>query len=169
MLKYNSGSLKLIANSTIKVRQCFEGIKQLTPAGLILQDGREVQADAIILATGYSPMKDTLVRIVGKEVADKCKVGISWDEYKEVPGVSSMNDSSIILVANNRLQMCTHVGRQYDYLLFIDNTDRILIDPGLWSIVGSFALNRPGSLNLALQIKAVEIGVNSEHYGIGTA
>lgn len=95
------GSLELIANGTIKVRQCFDGIKELTPSGVTLQDGREVAANAIVIATGYSHVRDTLARIVGKEVADKCKVGLNWDEYQEVPGVSGGNGWSRTSFANH--------------------------------------------------------------------
>lgn len=63
--------------------------------------------------------------------------------------------------------MCTHVGREYEHLVVLDNADRGFADPGLWAIYGSFGLNRPGSLILALQIKAVEIGLNAEHYDLG--
>lgn len=84
----HSGSLELIANGTIKVRQCSQGIKKLTPKSIILQDGREVETDAIVLATGYAPLEDTLRKIVGDEVADQCKVGIYFNEDKEIAGVS---------------------------------------------------------------------------------
>lgn len=83
------GNLELIANGTIKVRQCFDGIKQLTPKGIVLQDGREVEADAIVLATGYRPLQESLQKIVGDEVASKCSVGIFFNEDLEPAGVSA--------------------------------------------------------------------------------
>ena len=55
-----------------------------------MQDGREVEADAIVLATGYGPLKDTLRKIVGDDVADKCTVGVIFSEDKEIAGVSSV-------------------------------------------------------------------------------
>lgn len=41
----------MIIDGRIKVRRCSEGIKQFTADGLVLADGRKIEADIVILAT----------------------------------------------------------------------------------------------------------------------
>jgi indole-3-pyruvate monooxygenase len=55
------GTLKLIRDRAIKI---LPGISRFTETGVVLDDGREEQFDAVILGTGYSPalndfLKDT--------------------------------------------------------------------------------------------------------------
>ena len=60
--------------------------------------------------------------------------------------------------------MCSSLGRKFSISEFRRTNADIDSDPGIWCIGGSFALNRSGSLNLALQIKATEVGLNPGHY-----
>jgi lysine/ornithine N-monooxygenase len=49
--------------------------------------GREIQGDAIVMATGYKHIDHAMRKILGDEVADKCTVGTGFDEHSELSGV----------------------------------------------------------------------------------
>jgi cation diffusion facilitator CzcD-associated flavoprotein CzcO len=85
----DQGNLELIANGAVKVRQCDAGIQRLTPKGLVLADGREVEGDAIIMATGYKHIDHTVKKILGDEVAEQCTMGVAFNELNEIQGVSN--------------------------------------------------------------------------------
>ncbi|KIW09459.1 uncharacterized protein PV09_00339 [Verruconis gallopava] len=125
----DQGSLKYIADGTIKVKQCYDGIKRLTSKGVVLADGREIEGDAIVMATGYMHADHTLRKVFGDDFVEKSVFGGNIVKDNELVG------------------LFTCIGH-----------------PGAWFMAGSFAFNRPGSLNLALQIKAVEVGLNPAHY-----
>ena len=65
------GASKLIADGTIKVKQGQE-ISEVLPHGLRFQDGSELQADEVVLATGYQSMRTQTREIFGDDVADRC-------------------------------------------------------------------------------------------------
>jgi len=88
-----AGGLELIASGAIKVKQCFEGVERVTAKSVILKDGREIEGDAIVLATGYAPLKHVLRKIVGDEVAEKSTVGVGWTDQGELAGVSTLCSS----------------------------------------------------------------------------
>ena len=52
------------------------GVTGLTHDGLILSDGRQVQADVIVACTGYQSMHETVAGIVSRQAADA--IGHSW-------------------------------------------------------------------------------------------
>ena len=68
----------------IKVVGSPEGIKGLYEHGLILADGRKLEADIIVLATGYDNMRTTLRKVLGDKVADKAKDVWDLDEEGEM-------------------------------------------------------------------------------------
>ncbi|KAH8113515.1 dimethylaniline monooxygenase [Phellopilus nigrolimitatus] len=63
------GCASLIINGSVKVKQGTE-IDRLTPTGVVFADGSEQEADAIILATGWRPVREKLRRIFGRDVID---------------------------------------------------------------------------------------------------
>ncbi|KAM4060965.1 pyridine nucleotide-disulfide oxidoreductase [Hirsutella rhossiliensis] len=74
------GTSKLIADGSIKVRQGLE-VSEILPDGIRLADGSELQADEVVLATGYDTMESQTRVIFGDEVADRvCDV---WGFNKE--------------------------------------------------------------------------------------
>jgi cation diffusion facilitator CzcD-associated flavoprotein CzcO len=83
----DQGSLELIANGAIQVRQCDEGIERITPKGVLLADRRDVEGDAIVMATGYKHADHTVCKIFGDDVASKCDVAIGFNDYGELRGV----------------------------------------------------------------------------------
>ncbi len=69
------GASELIANGEIKVKSGVE-IASFTPAGLRFDDGEELAADVVILATGYHSMHEVVAEIVSRETADR--IGPAW-------------------------------------------------------------------------------------------
>ena len=74
------GASKLIAEGKIKVKNGQE-IVEVLPHGLRFADGSELEADEIVLATGYQNMRTETRTILGDEVADK--VGDVWGFNEE--------------------------------------------------------------------------------------
>jgi cation diffusion facilitator CzcD-associated flavoprotein CzcO len=71
----NVGCSDLIADGAIGVVQARD-IDRFTEGGLRLGDGRTVEADLVVLATGYQNQQEAIRRLLGDEVADK--VGPVW-------------------------------------------------------------------------------------------
>jgi putative flavoprotein involved in K+ transport len=69
------GCSELIASGEIKVRSGVE-ISRIKSHSVVLTDGSELPADAIIYATGYLPMNEWVAKIVSRETADM--IGPNW-------------------------------------------------------------------------------------------
>jgi len=69
------GASQLIIDGEIKVRS-GQGVERLTPSGLRLTDGSQIEADVIIQSTGFQSMHEVVARIVSREVADR--IGRCW-------------------------------------------------------------------------------------------
>lgn len=119
------GASQLIIDGKIKVEQSPDGIKGFEENALVLADGRKLEADIVVLATGFDNMRTSVRKVLGDTVADRCKDVWDLDEEGEV---------------NAMWRPSGH--------------------PGLWFFGGSLALARIYSRFLALQIVAVERGLN---------
>ncbi|CAG8283277.1 unnamed protein product [Penicillium salamii] len=75
------GCSQLIIDGKVKIRHNAGGIKSFTPNGLLLADGSELQADIVILATGYQTMDSTARNLFGEKVASR--LGKVWDLNEE--------------------------------------------------------------------------------------
>jgi putative flavoprotein involved in K+ transport len=69
------GASDLVADGRIKLKSGVE-VERLTEDHVILNDGTELPADLVVLATGYGSMNGWAARLISQEVADK--VGICW-------------------------------------------------------------------------------------------
>lgn len=69
------GASELVANGDIKLRSGVN-IAEIRPRSVVLTDGSELEADLIVLATGYSSMNGWVAQLISQEVADK--VGKVW-------------------------------------------------------------------------------------------
>ena len=80
---FNIGCSDLIASGEIGLVQAAD-IETYREGGLTLNDGREVDADLVVLATGYEGQAHFVRRLFGDEVADR--VGQVWgfDDRQEV-------------------------------------------------------------------------------------
>jgi len=72
---FDVGCSKLIADGEIDVVH-FEDIECFNASGAVLKSGDSIQADLIVLATGYKNQQDTARVYLGDDVADK--IGPVW-------------------------------------------------------------------------------------------
>ena len=70
------GTSQLIADRKIKIKQGQE-IERINAHGLTFKDGSELEADEIVLATGYQNMRETARKIFGDQLADSVKVRVA--------------------------------------------------------------------------------------------
>jgi putative flavoprotein involved in K+ transport len=80
------GASQLIAERKIALVQ-GSGIAEFTATGIRLDDGRELEADLVVLATGYRNMRETARRLFGDGVADKCPLVLGIKEDGEIGGL----------------------------------------------------------------------------------
>lgn len=71
----NIGASDLIAAGKIKLKSGV-GIERLTTRSAVFSDGSALDADIIVLATGYEPMQESIRAMFGDEIAER--VGPVW-------------------------------------------------------------------------------------------
>jgi len=76
----------MIIDGRIKIHRCEEGVQKLGQNSVTLADGTCVQADVIVLATGYEKSILTIRKLMGDEVADKLRGFGSLDHEQERSG-----------------------------------------------------------------------------------
>ena len=64
------GCSKLIGDGKIKIKQGKQ-ISKIVEDGIVFEDGSKLEADLIVLATGYDNMRQTARKIFGDELADR--------------------------------------------------------------------------------------------------
>lgn len=79
----NVGASQLIIEGKIKIKQGVE-ISEVLPHGLKFADGTELEADEIILATGYQNMRTQTRRIFGDKVAEAVRDVWGYDDKGEI-------------------------------------------------------------------------------------
>jgi cation diffusion facilitator CzcD-associated flavoprotein CzcO len=82
------GCSQLIIDGKIKIAQSPDGIRGFEPSALVLADGRTLDADVVVLATGYDSMRTSLRKTLGDDVAARCADVWDLDEEGEINGVS---------------------------------------------------------------------------------
>lgn len=117
------GCSQLIADRKIQIIHGTE-IATINGRSIVFEDGREVDADEIVFATGYQNMRCTAQKIFGCETADRLNDVWGLDEEGELRAIW-----------------------------------RRTRHPGFWFMGGNLAFARYYSRLLALQIKAVEVGL----------
>ncbi len=132
------GASQLIIDGEIEVKSGVS-VERLTPTGLVLGDGSEIAADAVIACTGFQSMHETVARIVSREAADA--VGRCW-------GLGSGTKGDPGPWAGDPLNMWKPTAH-----------------PALWFHGGNLALSRFYSKFLAIQIKARMEGIPTPVYG----
>jgi cation diffusion facilitator CzcD-associated flavoprotein CzcO len=80
------GASTLIAEGKIKLAQ-GAGLAEFTPDGIRLEDGRTLDAELVVLATGYSNMRETARRLFGDQVADRLPLVLGVGEDGELGGL----------------------------------------------------------------------------------
>lgn len=79
----NIGTSDIIADGGIAVVQASD-VMTYTSTGLTLADGSTIEADVVVLATGYEDRQTQLVDLFGSDLADRIgPVGRGWDDDGE--------------------------------------------------------------------------------------
>jgi hypothetical protein len=81
----DTGCSELIANGHVHIKHST--ISKINEHSMSFDDGSELEADEIILATGYGNMQDTAADIFGNEVAEKAGPVWGFDKEGETRGV----------------------------------------------------------------------------------
>ena len=133
------GASELVANGDIKLRSGVS-IAEIRPRSVVLTDGSELEADLIVLATGYSSMNGWVAQLISQDVADKVgKVwGLGSDTTKD-PGPWEGEERNMWKPTRQE---------------------------GLWFHGGNLHQSRHYSQFLALQIKARMEGIPTPVYGL---
>lgn len=85
------GCSKLIIDGKIKVHHSPNGIKEFDEDGLVLADGNKLDADVVVLATGYDNMRTTARKILGDKVADRLQDVWGLNDEGELNAVSGVS------------------------------------------------------------------------------
>ncbi|KAF4627591.1 hypothetical protein G7Y89_g10565 [Cudoniella acicularis] len=80
----NVGCSQLIIDGKIAIKQSPDGISHFESDALVLADGTRLEADIVVLATGFDNMRTTARKIFGDTIADRCKDVWDLDEEGEV-------------------------------------------------------------------------------------
>ena len=72
---FNVGCSNLLAEGKIKLVQ-FDEFAQFYENGMTLKCGKNIEADLIVLATGYKPQEHLVAKLFGDDIADR--VGPIW-------------------------------------------------------------------------------------------
>jgi putative flavoprotein involved in K+ transport len=121
------GASDLVADGEIKVRSGIV-VAAVRPRSVVLSDGTELPANAIIYATGFGPMEGWIETLISSEVA--ARVEWVWGHGSDKP-----------------LDPGPWEGE-------LRNMWKPLAEEGLWLSGGNLAQLRYHSLHLALQSKA---------------
>ncbi|MBT1159381.1 NAD(P)/FAD-dependent oxidoreductase [Aminobacter anthyllidis] len=133
------GACDLVADGRIKLVSGV-GVEKLTETSIVLENGRELEADLVVYATGYGSMNGWAADLISQEVADK--VGKCWGL-----GSSTTKDPG------------PWEGEQR-------NMWKPTQQEALWFHGGNLHQSRHYSQYLSLQIKARKEGIATEVYGL---
>ncbi|CAN7515120.1 NAD(P)/FAD-dependent oxidoreductase [Aminobacter sp. LjRoot7] len=133
------GACDLVADGRIKLVSGV-GVEKLTETSIMLEDGRELEADLIVYATGYGSMNGWAADLISQDVADK--VGKCWGL-----GSSTTKDPG------------PWEGEQR-------NMWKPTRQEALWFHGGNLHQSRHYSQYLSLQLKARKEGIATEVYGL---
>lgn len=133
------GASQLIIDGSVKLRSGVE-ITEIKPDSVVLSDGSELDADLVVLATGYGSMNGWAAQLISQEVADK--VGKCWGL-----GSGTTKDPG------------PWVGEER-------NMWKPTKQDALWFHGGNLHQSRHYSQFLSLQLKARYEGIDTPAYGI---
>lgn len=132
------GCSQLIIDGKIKVRQSPEGIKGFALKALILADGTELEANVVVLATGYDNMRTTVRKALRDSVADRLKDVWDLDEEGELNAVCDSILLSTFLMskesqANSSIVRCGVLPAIHDSGVWV----------GIWPLCGFIPNSSP--------------------------
>ena len=132
------GASELIADGKIKLHH--GQVERITETGVKFEDGTELEADLVVLATGYSSMNGWAAQLISQEVADK--VGKVWGMGSDTPKDPGPWEGEL------------------------RNMWKPTQQEGLWFHGGNLHQSRHYSMYLAMQMKARMEGVPTPVYGL---
>ncbi len=136
--KADVGASELIANGDIKLKT--GQAERITENSVVLADGTEIEADLIVLATGYSSMNGWLAQLISQEMADK--VGKVWGMGSDTTKDPGPWEGEL------------------------RNMWKPTQQPGLWFHGGNLHQSRHYSSYLSLQLKARMENISTPIYGL---
>ncbi|KFX91454.1 hypothetical protein O988_07743 [Pseudogymnoascus sp. VKM F-3808] len=125
----DQGACEMVVDGRIRIKRSEGGVKGFDTNAVVLADGTAVEADVVVVATGFKPSSETAREIMGEEFM--AKVGRMGELDEEKERIAWWRPTAM---------------------------------PGFWYMTGSFLWSRSFSKVLALQIKAVEEGLNPDYY-----
>jgi len=135
---FDNGATELVINGDIALRH--GGVLGFSRSGsVLLEDGSEIQADVVILATGYRPLNEMAAKIVGEDIAKT--LGKVWGL-----GSSTRDDPG-------------------PWEGELRNMWKPTAQEGLWVQGGNLSFSRVYSKYLALQLQARYLGLETPVYG----
>lgn len=90
----DQGANQMIIDGRIKIHRCEEGVKEFHEDGLTLADGKKIEADVVVLATGYHRNISTVEQFLGRDAAEKMPNFGLLDTESERDGVSGLSISA---------------------------------------------------------------------------
>jgi hypothetical protein len=104
------GCSQLIVDGKIKIIQGTE-ISSIDGKTLNFSDGRSIEADEVIFATGYQNMKGTARKIFGDEVADRVNTVWGLDEEGELRTIWRNSGHPGFWFMGGNLALCRYYSR----------------------------------------------------------
>lgn len=101
------GASQLIADGKIGVKQGQE-IAEVLPNGLRFADGSELEADEVVLATGYQSMRSQTRQLLGDAVADKVSEVWGYNEEGEMRTVWQRSGHPGLWLHGGNLALCRY-------------------------------------------------------------
>ena len=84
----DQGAIAMIIDGRIKIHRCEDGVKEFYDQGIVLANGKRVEADVVVFATGFERSDKIVEQIMGKDVKQKIgDIGLVGEDQERI-GVS---------------------------------------------------------------------------------
>ncbi|OZJ03213.1 hypothetical protein BZG36_04538 [Bifiguratus adelaidae] len=110
------GASQLIIDGKIKMKQGQE-INHFDENGIVFADGSRLDADIVVLATGYKNMRETARRIFGDEVANRTGEVWGLDESGEMKTIWQRSGHPGFWYMGGNLALCRFMSKRLALLL----------------------------------------------------
>ncbi|RFU73684.1 hypothetical protein TARUN_8556 [Trichoderma arundinaceum] len=104
------GASQLIIDGKIKIKSGQE-VAEVLPHGLRFMDGSELEADEIILATGYENMREKTRQMLGDAVADRVEDIWGIGDRGELRGIWQQNGHPGFWIHGGNLALCRYYSK----------------------------------------------------------
>ncbi len=104
------GCSQLIADGKIAIKQ-GDGIRRITADSIEFNDGSSLRADVIVLATGYTNMREKARALLGDQIADQVKPIWGLDDEGELRTIWRESGHPGLWFMGGNLHQCRHYSR----------------------------------------------------------